>query len=1411
MARKQTTSDPGATRRARIRRRRRGVAGLVLLAIILAAPLLLTRSPLTARLVLPKVEAQLGARVRAARVVIEPDGTIVATDLRILARGVPGPAAEILTAERVEISSTWADLLSGSGAVREMTFVRPRLRVSRDQTSGEINLNALRIAVSESGPSQPLPRVVVRDGAIELGEHGAGEYSELRRLRLEGSMRPTPDAEQLGYAIQFAEGAVSDEGGRGLSLSGRITPAGVTLTLEGLLLGEWKPEHIPGEYREVFEQMRIEGAVPRTAMSIGADGSALFRVELEGVALNLPFDAEGNPAQPDNMVRLREVTGTIEVSDAGADARLTGVLGDLPSSVHLVYGGLTADAPFRCEIETTGFQLRSNPELLPLAPGIVVRRLRDFSNPTATVDASVLVERAAPGPDGPGRIDVTGELAFRDGTAAFNEFPYPFHDLEGLATFDDEKIEIVRITARADSGATISATGVIAPPRQGASVDIRVRAESVPVDDMLLEAMGEQRREIVESLFSRERYQQLLDKGLVRRPGEPGEAPELALGGTATVEIRVLREEGPHTGYNEQVRVTLPVAGVVAEPFPFPILARDVLIEIADDQARVVEGSFAGLTGGGAVLEGAVDLSAPDESGVRLSIRAADVPADALLFAAIPGGLDDAAEAQSSASDVLRRLGVHGAIDCAAEVAAREDGQLGYDVDVSFREVSAAPAHGDTGQRIRLSAAAGRLLVSETDLSLRLAAEVRPAGVDAEPGTISVDGTMAVEGEQRLFQAQIGAALPDVSVAIEDLVAALAPEMAARIGEFRRERNPTGGLDLRVHADGALGGDVALDRLDVEVLACRGLEVDVDAGRLAVATSAGSVAISGLGADTAHFDGFEAALALDGVPAATVTLSGAAPLDRAWREGDALDLHLRNARLESPFIRDAVREALPERLATALDEGEVECEFDADLALAGDASKERPIVTGELRPRRSALTLRGQRVTMSSLRGGITLDPMGGAFEGFHAQGEGWWAELDGSWVAAGEGAVLVETSLNAESAGGLTEEVRAMLPEGLRAALEAISLRAAGRLAARKLDLRVSVDEQHGSAYWAEGRVVFADAHAEVGVTVDEASGYLDFSAESIPGYELGNFGLGVILDEARAAGIALRNGALRIASDPAAGIVSVPVIVADAHGGKLSGSAIVNIHADRPATFDADLRLSQAPLGEILADWEHAAGIERAVATEEQAPARPSAESRGLVDAGLRLSGRVGDQASRRGRGTIRIGGGENTEVLRLPLLLPLIQVSNLQIPMNDRLDFGEAVYFLEGDTVVFERIGVFAESVEIFGYGRMELPTMNLDLRFNSRAARRLPVVSEVLERFRNELITTKVEGAIADPDISLVQFAGARQLFAAASGRDLTAEERRMLEIERLSRESARRELRVGRPARAGSGEGILPDG
>lgn len=1357
------------------------------------------RSGLARSLVLAGVGNALGAEVDATSVSVGRDARVVARGVRVRVPGIDGPAAELFEAERVEISGTWGDLLGRTGRFDALVLTKPRLRVSRDKTTGEINLSALRVPTSPDGAVVTPPSVEVRDGVLELGEHGGGTFELLRSLGVEGTARPDENAEAGGYEIAFSEDTISDTEGVGLALRGLITPGGVTLTLDGLDLARWGPEHMPEQFREVFALMRIEGGIPSASLRVADDGAALGVVELDGVSMNLPFDAEGGQAAPEEMVRLRGVTGRVEVTDRGATATLRGTLGDLPSVVRLEYEGLSADSAFRCEIQTRGFTLRSDPEILPLAPGIVKRRLADFSNPTATVDATVFVERGPPSGTEPAPVRVRGELAFRDGSAAFEGFPYRFDELEGLARFDDERIEIVRVRGVSAGGARLHATGEIRPPRSGAQVDLRIRVDDVPLDEAFLGALRKGRREIVSSLMHEPSYRRLQELGLVRAPGEAGSGPEFALGGTGSVLIEIHRPLGMETNYRERIDVRLPRVGLTPAPFPLPIIAEDLHVTIDGGQARIAGGRFSGLAGGSASVSADVDLTPDEGSPVRLEIEAADVPADALLVAALPGGLDERPEARSPA-EVLRRLGVRGVIDCTASVGPRPSGALGYDIGVRFSGLSARPEAREPGEGIELVGMVGELSVSEHDLTLAvrsgLAATNRPR--TEPPGALELEAHMDLRRSPEAqapapgpFSAVVVADLSDIGLRLEDLVAVVAPEQAERLGALRAERRPEGAVLARVDIAGDAGADGRLDRLDVTLESCEALRFDAGPERLEVSVHRGSVGLSALEARSATFNDLSASLGLVGEPACAVEATGRAPVGRGWQPGDELHLRLGEVRLASELFRSAMRGVLSEGALRALEDARVRGMFDADLRLAGVSWRDRAEVTGEIRPRRLEMVLDGRTVAMHAISGAVVLSADGGRFDSLHARGEGWRAEVGGEWVSSEDGSALVEATLTGHAEDGLSEAVRAMLPPGLRDALGAIGLTGTGPLRADSLRLRLSLDGRRVAAHAAEGRISFSELAADVGLRIEDASGYADFSSESEPGAAMANFGLGVVLERGTAAGVRFSDAALRIASDPASGSVMVPALRAEVYGGRLSGSALIlgAGDPDRAAQYEADFKLSGAPLGEMLADWEYASAPPEGVP-----PSREPAESRGIVDAGLSLAGRIGEPGSRRGRGTVTVGG-EGTRVVRLPLLLPLIEVGNLQIPRNDPLDFGEAEFLLDGQRVVFERLGVYARSVRIFGYGQMTLPEMELDLRFSSRAISRVPVVSDIVERLRDELVLARVGGTLDDPRVSTEQFTLTRRLLAGVLGDALTEEERLMLEIERQSRETERRERRA----------------
>src|SRR5262249_5082428 len=163
----------------------------------------------------------------------------------------------------------------------------------------------------------------------------------------------------------------------------------------------------------------------------------------------------------------------------------------------------------------------------------------------------------------------------------------------GTVTFDSNHVDLVSITGRGPTGASLLAKGRIEPLDEHAGLDIEVTVTGVPTDDYLREAVPEYRRAAFETLFNLPAYQRLVEAGLVqpaarlaerrgRReevarslararqgPERDGLERELAdldraiavpvfdLGGESTIGVHVTREHGAGHEYATEIRVSV--------------------------------------------------------------------------------------------------------------------------------------------------------------------------------------------------------------------------------------------------------------------------------------------------------------------------------------------------------------------------------------------------------------------------------------------------------------------------------------------------------------------------------------------------------------------------------------------------------------------------------------------------------------------------------------------------------------------------------------------------------------------------------------------------------------------------------------------------------------------------------------
>lgn len=1425
-------------------KRRRRWRVLITAAVMVGALwAVLTHSPLTRALVVPRIERALGATIEGGSVSVGLDGTLTIRDAAIRAPGVDGKAGAVVEVKRLRVHSRLSSLI-GKGAKGELPVSlveldEPLVRFSQSVDDGSINISAMRLPESKGGPTA-LPPVVFRRGVIELGEHGKRddgkiEYTVLKRLELNGTVNPSPSNVPGEYDIAVGQlpGAQPTDASRLLDLRGTIGSGHIALSMAGLSLADFPPSSVPRRLRGLFEFLALEGNIRRTTFDYDERLGVRASIELAGVAVNLPIEStevplEG-PVRPEPPLRMRAVNGSIRFDTDTVTANLDGLLEDLPYKVALTWAGVSVDAPFVCDLECSNFEMQERPQILRFAPPLVKYYLAQFSNPTGLVSTRARVTRGQPQNGLPAPLKISGTMEFERATAAYDRFRYRFYNLKGRAKFDDNSLEVISLSGDHPTGATITASAKIAPLTDDAGVDVQVRATGVPIDATLIEAMGPGRRKFVDELLSTEQYKKLLAQGVVRDPSRDGElreqieaaradgnsaavadlerrlgAPVLPFGGKGDVSISVLRQEGSGSIWDQIIDVRLGTLGLVPARFPLPIVADGARIVIDGETIKVGGGEFRGLTGGSARVEASMrypSIEQPDLDPLpQVRVSATGIPVDPRLIAAVRGAVErvSAGKGENRAEDqgpwiegVLRSLGLAGTIDAETEISSSEQGTVVQTV-ATPRDVTVMPVGAPAGAGPVLEKMTGTIVVTDDRISMDLLGDL--AGVpDAGHARLRSDVNISEKDADEVgppvapgWSAVVALSGAETSIELEHVASVFSAKAGAKLGELRSRHRPSGKLDaLIVQSGGAEKPFLAV----AELSNAQGFRADIFGTRVGIENTLGSAVVSATDGQEplrVRFDGIDAELTCGDMPGGRLRLDGPWVFAEDGRpaEGTRIELNLTDARFESPFTRavildrgsDAVRE-LAEKFKPR---GSYDCAMELRPARGAEAERSEWTFNASLAPR--SLSVRFDRgvAFWPNVQGEIHFQPTSGVFDDLSlsapvgADGTGWDAVTSGSWLVETSGDTTVQSRTRFRTS-GMPQGLMVIMPDPVAEALGNLNFRVDGSVASPNLQVTIRHD-QRGQTIDAEGTIELDNASLEAGVPITSAAGKFDFKALSEPS-KPAEFSLWVLLERFRLANILMTGGRLRMASGDREGEILVPVISADCYGGRLSGRARSDTVDGDVRGYESSFQLSGVRFANVLRDLTN---------PEFVGPPTPDEinfdmdESRGKLDANIALAGRVNDVASRRGRGSAIVGGGAVVEV---PLLLPLVQFSNLQLPTDERLSLATADFFVDGPVVCFEDLSVFSESVRLMGYGTVTWPEMACDLRFNSRSLNRVPLVSWLIESVRDEIISTRVSGTVKQPSVETAPLSGAAELIAGLLGTKQAPEQLRMLQMQK----------------------------
>jgi hypothetical protein len=186
---------------------------------------------------------------------------------------------------------------------------------------------------------------------------------------------------------------------------------------------------------------------------------------------------------------------------------------------------------------------------------------------------------------------------------------------------------------------------------------------------------------------------------------------------------------------------------------------------------------------------------------------------------------------------------------------------------------------------------------------------------------------------------------------------------------------------------------------------------------------------------------------------------------------------------------------------------------------------------------------------------------------------------------------------------------------------------------------------------------------------------------------------------------------------------------------GGDLAGQIVLALPDEGPGRYGLTLQLRNADVRELAME--------------------SGEDIRGLVTASLALEGAWGKNSVRRGRGDVIVNG---KELYRIPVLLGLLQVTNLSLPISSPFNTGVARYSLEGDKLTFERIELRSNAILMAGDGTLDFGTKQVRMTFvtDNPGAFRIPFIQDLWRGAQQELLRIHVRGTVQEPKVEARSF-------------------------------------------------------
>ena len=1055
-----------------------------------------------------------------------------------------------------------------------------------------------------------------------------------------------------------------------------------------------------------------------------------------------------------------------------------------------------------------------DPKVLQL-PRAAARALADFNITSWTLEIETRFERApaTKGASGAERAKIvsSGTLRLRNGSGAFKEFPYRLDDVAATISFRDDNVVVERLTGRGADEATVLIEGKLDGIASGALIDLRVTCPEAPIDDRLFGSFEEGPRKALQLLFDAGAARNLAAAGLLpdeaalieqrqelarlgsddsvadkrARLSRSVEAGPFRLGGRCAFDIRIYSP----AGFGQPVLVTGAVevrdAGLMFGRFPYPLRLRQGTFNVLDEAIVIGGGGLKATTpaGGELTVSGSVQIPRDGKGGRGLNpLIAISDRNDALnpaLLAAIPfderGAGAPAAwpgAALSPAGELLDALGLSGDLELNGIVRAGADGGEDFEVRLAFADGTAAPDEQGRAWLDKnglpwppdfvLDDCSARLNITSERVEIEQCTGRRGRGSVVARGFARLDGP---ERDVRLEFVDL-----PIDRSFEGYLAADPSAAAKRFASLGPSGELRGFVERTVDAHGERTRGTLEPRF---------IEVTIDGARVRADSLGGRIAVDG---SQLRAESLEFRLSSGSVDEGLLRISG--PLGRGLGSREApFEVSIANGRFESSLVRAALDDRAPVA-AELLRELNARGAFDARYSRGDAEAFELTPRTLSIGPRNDPLDMAfadEDRVTATDAKVEAVLHG------DLAAPNAGTMAiELEIALDAAldprdaGSSSATVLDGTFALDAAALTSPIRRHLPPPFDTAAAAVELVSNGRFEL-KLDsvhaewpaatpttpstapatttapatapaststapataasttgsITASTSSTSGAGptdrepavYSLRGTLRADDATLRAGELFTKTTLAMPFSFDYRPkGPRPIDFRAEIDAQTTEVFGCNPQRVDATIASTELGRGLRVEA-AGDLYGGRVEALATVDFDADR---YDLRVRTSDVDF-DRLRDRTLPAG-------------------RGKLSSTMRVAGPSGGTpeatAARRGVGRVAI---RNATLASMPVALRVLQLTQFLPPVDSTLTESDADFTIRGDTAECSDFRLACGTLTLEGEGTVDIPTFGLAMRLFPKG--RIPLFSDLVGGFTNQLFAVDVRGTLAKPEASV----------------------------------------------------------